>query len=111
MGGVRVAAPGQQASCGGLRVTAYTEVRTDLFHRRGGDILRRVPDTNSIRATTNLRFIARARFATSGESGCGKVLESIAAVAFGAVFETGEGVVVSWGGAEGETGCEGHVRG
>lgn len=87
------------------------EVRAHLPHRRGRDVFRVIPDTQPGRAAADFRPVARARLVAAGVGGGSVVLEAVAAVAFRAVLEAGEGVVVGGGGAEAEAGREGHERG
>lgn len=84
------------------------EVGADLADGGGGDILGVIPDREAGGAAADLRAVALAGFVAARIADGGVVLEGVAAVAFLAVFEAGEGVVVGAGGAEGHAGFERH---
>lgn len=108
---VYIAWPGEKTAVGNLVVTSLGDVGADLLYRRGGHESREIVQTQSRAASAEFGFVAAAGYVAACLPYAGVILETVAAVAFPAVFDAGEAVVVGIAAAEGLAGFDGHAGG
>ena len=94
-----------------LVVAALGDVVADLLDRRGRLVRGEVVQAHQVAIAADFARVARAGFRAAGLANRRIVLEAGAAVAFLAVFETGEVEVVAFRAAEGLAGFDGHAGG